>query len=66
MRTGLVIGGVVMAVAGTIGFIIVKAVTTSQDSSAWSTAEVAIVGLLGLILLAIVIMAMLKGLGDAG
>lgn len=66
MRTSLVIGGVVMAVAGTIGFIIVKAVTTSQDSSAWSTAEVAIVGLLGLILLAIVIMAMLKGLGDAG
>lgn len=57
-----VLGGVITAVGGVVGFLIVNGVTAGADSSSWSTTEITIVSLLGTILLAVVIINMLGGL----
>lgn len=52
--------GVATAIFGVIGITIVNAVVAGVDTSGWSTAEIALVALFGLMIAAGVIMALVS------
>jgi len=56
-------GGILVAVTGIIGITIVNAVRTGVSTANWSTGEIALTALFGLMIAAGVIMALVAGFG---
>jgi hypothetical protein len=56
-------GGILIAVMGIIGITIVNSVRTGVDTSGWTTGEIALTALFGLMIAAGVIMEIVGGIG---
>ena len=57
-----VINALVAGLIGTIAFVVIKEIVIAQDTSTWTSAEVAIIDIIPIVLAILVIVGMFMGL----
>ncbi len=57
-----VINALVAGLIGVISFVVLKSIITTQDTTSWSAAEVAIIDVIPLVLAILVVVGMFMGL----
>ena len=57
-----VINALVAGLIGTIAFVVIKEIVIAQDTSTWSSAEVALIDIIPIVLAILVIVGMFMGL----